>query len=69
MVRVKINTKPIIHIVTRGPIINPRKLTKTKKILKSILKKRINKIKMHDNNDIPKKIQESHTNETTTVKI
>lgn len=68
MGKVSINTQATIHIITRGPIINPRKLSKRKKILKSILKKRINKIKMRDN-DIPKKIQESHTNETTTVKI
>ena len=68
MGKVSINTQATIHIITRGPIINPRKLTKTKKLIKSILKKRINKIKMCDN-DIPKKKQESHTIETTTVKI
>ena len=66
MGKVSINTQATIHIITRGPIQNPRKLSAKRTPGKSILK-RINRKKCLIN--VSKKKQKSSTTSSTTIKI
>lgn len=66
MGKVSINTQATIHIITRGPIQNPRKLSGKRLPGKSILK-RINRKKFLTN--VSKKKQKSGTTLSTTIKI